>query len=100
MHATPQVIVGEIKTTDLELGLLPSAGMVLTPTFDVAGLFNVSPSATNQLSVQNGKLTMGMIGQPRLGDLQAPLDMLPFDLAGQVRQAVDQLHQQRAAHRA
>ena len=91
LHATPQVIVGEIKTTDLELGLLPSAGMVLTPTFDVAGLFNVSPSATNQFSVLNGKLTMGMIGQPRLGDLQAPLDLLPFDLAGQVRQAVDQL---------
>jgi hypothetical protein len=91
LHATPQVIVGEIKTTDLDLGLLPNAGMVLTPTFDVAGLFNVSPSATNQLAVRNGKLTMSMIGQPRLGDLQAPLDMLPFDLAGQVRQAVDQL---------
>jgi hypothetical protein len=91
LHATPQVIVGEIKTTDLDLGLLPNAGMVLTPTFDVAGLFNVSPSATNQLAVRNGKLTMSMIGQPRLGDLQAPLDLLPFDLAGQVRQAVDQL---------
>jgi hypothetical protein len=85
------VIVGEIKTTDLDLGLLPNAGMVLTPTFDVAGLFNVSPSATKQLAVRNGKLTMSMIGQPRLGDLQAPLDLLPFDLAGQVRQAVDQL---------
>lgn len=91
LAATPQIVVGDIKTTDLQLGLLPQAGLILTPTFDVAGLFNVSPSANNQLAVRDGKLTMNMIGQPRLGDLLIPLDLLPFDLAGQVRQAVDRI---------
>jgi hypothetical protein len=65
--------------------------MVLTPTFDVAGLFQVSPSATNQLTVRDGKLAMEMIGQPRLGDLQIPLDLLPFDLTGEVHKAVDEI---------
>ncbi|HMA33110.1 MAG TPA: hypothetical protein VKY74_01420 [Chloroflexia bacterium] len=91
LAANPPVAVAEIKTRSLQLGLLPQAGMVLTPTFDVAGLFAISPSVTNQLAVQDGKLAMTMIGDPRLGDLQVPLDVLPFDLAGEVRQAVDKI---------
>lgn len=83
--------VANIKTVKLDLGLTPDSSMVLTPTFDVAGLFQVSPSATNQLTVRDGKLAMEMIGQPRLGDLQIPLDLLPFDLTGEVHKAVDEI---------
>jgi hypothetical protein len=87
----PPVVVANIKTVKLDLALAPGASMVLTPTFDVAGFFQVSPSATNQLTVRDGKLAMEMIGQPRLGDLQVPLDLLPFDLTKEVHQAVDQI---------
>jgi hypothetical protein len=83
--------VANIKTVKLDLALTADASMVLTPTFDVAGLFQVAPSATNQLTVRDGKLAMAMIGQPRLGDLQVPLDLLPFDLTGEVHKAVDEI---------
>lgn len=91
MSKNPPLVVADIKTTDLQLGLAPQASLVLTPTFDVAGFFQVSPTVNNQLSVQDGKLAMQMIGDPRLGDLQVPIDMLPFDLAGEVRRAVDRI---------
>ncbi len=91
LATTPQVIVGEVKTTGLQVGLAPNAAMVLTPTFDVAGLFQISPSVDNQLGVDNGVLTLQMLGNPRLGDLPIPIDMLPFNLDAQVHQAVDQI---------
>ncbi|HUS15967.1 MAG TPA: hypothetical protein VM536_13255 [Chloroflexia bacterium] len=89
LQAKPQVVVGEIKTVGLQLGLEPQAGMVLTPTFDVAGFFQLSPSVGNQLTLDRGKLAMHMLGEPRLGDLPIPIEFLPFDLAGEVRKAVD-----------
>lgn len=89
--ADPPAIAGNITTRDLRLALVPQAGMILTPTFDVAGFFQVSPSVDNQLLVRDGKLAMTMLGQPRLGDLPLPLDLLPFDLAGEMRRAVDKI---------
>jgi hypothetical protein len=91
LRQQPQVIVGNVKTTDLTLGLAPQAALVMTPTFDVAGFFQVSPTTDNQLSVRDGKLAMNMVGDPRLGDLPVPISLLPFDLAGQIHQAVDQI---------
>ena len=91
LRANPQVVVQNVKTTGLQMDLLPQAQVVLTPTFDVAGFFTISPSVSNQLQVQNGKLAMHMLGEPRLGDLQVPIGLLPFDLSGEVRQSVDQI---------
>jgi len=91
LAASPQVVVGDIKTLRLDMGLLPQAGLELTPTFDVAGLFQASPTADNQLEALDGKLAMHMIGQPRLGDLQVSPELLPFDLTSEVHKAVDQI---------
>ncbi len=91
LRTNPQVVVQNVKTTALQMDLLPQAAMVLTPTFDVAGFFTISPSVNNQLSVQDGKLAMRMLGEPRLGDTQVPLGLLPFDLAGEVHQSVDDI---------
>ncbi len=91
LRTNPQVVVQNVKTTGLQMDLLPQAAVVLTPTFDVAGFFTFSPSVNNQLSVKDGKLAMQMLGEPRLGDTQVPLNLLPFDLAGEVHQSVDQI---------
>jgi hypothetical protein len=91
LERNPQAVVGNIKTTGLQLGLLPEAGLVLTPTFDLAGWVTLSPSVNNQLRVQDGKLAMTMVGEPRLGDTALPLGLLPFDVAAEIRNAVNQI---------
>jgi hypothetical protein len=67
----------------------------LTPTFRVdAGFFqfDVNARVNNRLSVQDGQLVLTMVGDPQLGDLNVSLDVLPFDLPGMIRQAVDRLN--------
>jgi hypothetical protein len=67
----------------------------LLPTFRVdIGLFQFAVNArvNNHISVQDGKLVLNMVGDPHLGDLNISLDILPFDLPGLIRQAVDRVN--------
>jgi hypothetical protein len=42
--------------------------------------------------VQDGKLVIGMTGEPQLGNLNLPLNLLPFNLNGRVKQAIDKVN--------
>jgi hypothetical protein len=81
--------------TSLQVDLGTENRMALLPTFRVdAGFFqfNVNARVDNRLSVQDGGLAIAMIGDPQLGDLNVSLGILPFDLEGTIRQAVDRVN--------
>lgn len=84
-----------LTLTTLNIDLKPDNQMDLQGTFKVEALFvnfNVNTSVKNQLSVLNGKLVINMVGDPQLGDLNVPLDLLPFDLKGEIHKAVDRVN--------
>jgi hypothetical protein len=69
--------------------------MDLRPTFSVDLMLttlDISPAIQNQLSVKNGELVINMVGDPQLGDLNIPLELLPFDLDAQMRESVDRIN--------
>lgn len=85
---------GPFQVTSLNIDLKPDNGMNLSPTFTADLLFTklqLNASVKNQVSVQNGKLVINMVGDPQLGNLNVPLDLLPFNLKDSVRQAVDKI---------
>jgi hypothetical protein len=100
------VVKGEYDTgipgltlTGLTLDTKPDNRLDIQPVFRVeVSFFGIGTSATmnaavsNQLSVQDGKLAVSMIGDPQLGNLDIPLDMLPFDLKGGIRDTVNRLN--------
>ena len=53
---------------------------------------DVSAAIKNQINVQDGKLVMNMVGDPQLGNLNLPLDALPFNLKGEIARAVDSIN--------
>lgn len=53
---------------------------------------DVSASVKNQINVQDGKLVMNMVGDPQLGNLNLPLDALPFNLKGEIARTVDSVN--------
>ncbi len=53
---------------------------------------DVSAAIKNQINVQDGKLVINMVGDPQLGNLDLPLDVLPFDLKGEITRAVDKVN--------
>ena len=84
-----------LTLTALKVDVSTANRVDLMPTFRVdAGLFrfDVNARVNNRLSVQDGKLVLTMVGDPQLGDLNVSLDVLPFDLPGMIRQAVDRLN--------
>ncbi len=88
-----------LTLTSLTLDTRPGNVMDIQPVFRVdVSFFGISTSATmnaavsNQLSVQDGKLAVSMIGDPQLGNLDIPLDMLPFDLKGGIRDTVNRIN--------
>ncbi|MDQ3928691.1 MAG: hypothetical protein M3328_06035, partial [Chloroflexota bacterium] len=70
----------EILTlTDLRLDLKPGHRMDIQPGFSVnAGFFSFETTAVvkNELSVEDGKLVVRLVGDPQLGNMDVPLDML------------------------
>jgi hypothetical protein len=84
-----------LTLTDVRLDLSPQNRMDLYPTFRLGVLFfdiDINATVRNQLSVQEGKLVINMVGDPQLGDLNIPLEQLPFDLKGSITTAVDRIN--------
>ena len=84
-----------LTLTSLRVDVTTQNRVALMPTFRVdAGLFqfDVNARVNNHLGVQDGKLVLSMMGDPQLGDLNMSLDVLPFDLPGMIRRAVDTLN--------
>lgn len=53
---------------------------------------DVTAAVKNQINVADGKLVMNMVGDPQLGNLNLPLDALPFNLKGEIARAVDSVN--------
>ncbi len=53
---------------------------------------DVTAAIKNQISVQDGKLVINMVGDPQVGNLNLPLDALPFNLKDEMRRAVDSVN--------
>jgi hypothetical protein len=84
-----------LSLTGLSLDVQPGNRMDLRPTFSVDLMLttlDISPAIQNQLSVKNGELVINMVGDPQLGDLNIPLELLPFDLDAQMRESVDRIN--------
>jgi hypothetical protein len=86
--------VGNMALKSVNIDLKPDNRMDLQPTFtmEVFTTLQVSPAVKNRLDVQNGKLVINMIGDPQVGSLNIPLEMLPFDLNANLKQAVNKVN--------
>jgi hypothetical protein len=88
--------MANLTLTGLNVDLKPGNRMDLQPAFSAdLGFFGnlpINASVSNQLTVQDGALVIAMVGDPQLGDLNVPLDVLPFDLKGQVGNAIDKVN--------
>jgi len=82
-----------LKTVSVDVA--PDNRLRMSPTFNVdAGFFNfdVPTEVDNQIAMQEGEVAIGMVGNPRLGQLTVPIDLLPFDLEGRIHEAVDSVN--------
>ncbi len=88
--------VDGLNLTDLQIDLSPDNRMDLLATFhaDVAFFsFDIPARIDNRVSIgENRALSLGMIGDPQIGDLNVSLDLLPFDLKGTIREAVNNVN--------
>ncbi|MFL5735476.1 MAG: hypothetical protein ACJ78Q_20135 [Chloroflexia bacterium] len=86
--------IGSLQLTSVNMDLQPGNRMDLQPTFtmQVFTTINISPAVKNELEVQDGKLVLKMVGDPQIGNLNLPLEFLPFDLKSQLRQAIDKVN--------
>jgi hypothetical protein len=88
--------VPNLTLTDLEINLESGNRMDMLPVFNAdlgfIGSIPVNASVKNQLTVQDGKLVLDMVGDPQLGNLNLPLELLPFDLKGRVKEAIDKVN--------
>ena len=92
--AYPTGIEG-LTLTSMNLDLQEGNRMDLRPVFKVSAFFvqfDVNALVANDLSVQDGKLALSMVGDPQLGNFDVPLDLLPFDLNKPVTDAVNQIN--------
>jgi hypothetical protein len=67
----------------------------MSPTFNVdAGFFNfdVPTDVENQITTRDGEVAISMVGNPKLGELTVPIDLLPFDLDARIHKAVDKVN--------
>lgn len=86
---------GTLALAAVTLDIQPGNRMDMQPTFTADLGFTtlrLSPQVKNQISVQDGKLVINMVGDPILGDLSLPLSFLPFDLDAEIRNAVDRVN--------
>lgn len=87
--------VDGLTLTGLHIDLKPDNRMDLAADFKVNALFvdlDANAAVKNQVAVQNDELVINMVGDPQLGNLSVPLDMLPFNLKDQVGSAVNQIN--------
>lgn len=87
--------VSNLIITGLNIDLKPQNRMDLQVDFnaDLAiTKIDVKAVVKNELTVQNGKLVITTIGDPQLGNLNLPLELLPFDLNTSVKQAIDKVN--------
>lgn len=83
-----------LQVTGLAIDVQPGDRMALRATFSanvVLTTLNFNAGVDNDLTVQDGKLVFNMSGDPQLGNLNVPLDMLPFNLKDSVRQSIDKI---------
>lgn len=80
-----------ISVTSIELDFQAGNQMRLKPTFH-ATLVDVSATVINQVVIENGAIALHMVGDPQIQDIQIPIDWLPFNLAGEIRNAVDRIN--------
>jgi hypothetical protein len=84
-----------VTVTSAQINLSPGNLMDLSAKFHVSGgffNFDVNTTVQNELSVQDGNLVISMVGDPQIGDLDVPIHLLPFDLDGTIRGAVDRVN--------
>lgn len=84
-----------LTLTGLRLDLQPGNQMDLQPSFTADAIFFTVESTAivkNQLTVVDGKLVIKMVGDPQLGNMDVPLDALPFDLKGSLTSEVDRIN--------
>jgi hypothetical protein len=84
-----------LTLTGATLDLQPDNRMDLQTTFSADLLItslNVRAGVKNQLSVQNGELVINMVGDPQIGSLNVPLELLPFNLDAELRTAIDKIN--------
>ncbi len=87
--------VSGLTLTALQIDVAPGNLMEMQPVFrldTILGAFNVNAKVSNQLAVKDGQLAVNMVGDPQLGNLNVPLDILPFDLKGQVSNAINKVN--------
>lgn len=53
---------------------------------------DISAVVKNQISVKEGKVVLNMIGDPQLGNLNLPIEALPFNLKDEITRAVDNVN--------
>ncbi len=91
LKTTHPIVLPYVTVTGVEIDLQPGNKMRLQPTFHAA-IFDVAATVENNVRLDNGQLALQMNGDPKLQDIPIPLDLLPFNLPQQVRQAVDQIN--------
>jgi hypothetical protein len=87
--------VDGLTVTALNINVNPDNRLDLRADFKVnVGIINFSTSAaiTNRISAQNGRVIINMEGQPQLGDLTVPIDLLPFNLSDKITSAIDHVN--------
>jgi hypothetical protein len=87
--------VDGVTLTALQIDVKPNNRLDLRAEFNVtAGFisFNTSATISNQISAQDGKIAINMVGQPKLADLTVPIDALPFNLSEYITRAIDRVN--------
>jgi hypothetical protein len=91
LRTTHPIVLPFISVTNIELDFQPGNQMRLKPTFH-ATLVDVSATVMNQVVIENEEIALHMVGDPQIQDIQIPIDWLPFNLAGEIRSAVDRIN--------
>jgi hypothetical protein len=91
LQTTHPIVLPYISVTSVELDFQAGNQMRLKPTFH-ATLVDVSATVINQVVIENGEIALHMVGDPQVQDIQIPIDWLPFNLAGEIRNAVDRIN--------
>ena len=58
----------------------------------IVGNVDFNALVKNQVTAQDGKLVLTMVGDPQIGNLNLPLNLLPFNLNDELKKAVNQVN--------
>jgi hypothetical protein len=82
-----------LRGAQVDLG--PENRMDMQAEFHLDALFvqvDLSAGVKNQVTVQDGKIVVNMVGDPQVGNLNVPLDLLPGNLKEDLKGAVDRVN--------